>query len=176
MKSSRVKTRDADGKPTAWYSAIQQPKNYDNMTKQSFKDATDVNKILAKHSITGSLSHLEKYEGTYGDFSDFDFLEAQNQIARGKQIFEELPAEVRREFGNNPGAFFEFANDPANVGKLEKVLPKIAERGNFFPRVNGEAVREPPSEPVASVQSPAEGTPSAETEVALEGDSGAQSA
>ena len=42
MKSSRVKTRDSNGKPTAWFSTIQQPKDYDNRTKQSFKDETDV--------------------------------------------------------------------------------------------------------------------------------------
>ena len=77
------------------------PKDYsDGRTKQSFKDATDINKLLKKAQRTGTLSHLEKFQGQYGDFSDFDFLEAQNNLARGKQIFEQLPSEVRREFGH----------------------------------------------------------------------------
>ena len=60
-----------------------QPTDYsDGRTKQSFKDETDVNQIIAKHTRMGTLSHLEQWGGQYGDWSDFDFQEAQNQIAR----------------------------------------------------------------------------------------------
>lgn len=102
-------------------------------TKQSFKDSCDVNKILAKAQKAGTLSHLEKYKGTYGDFSDFDFMEAQLALAKGKEIFAELPSEVRKDFGQDPARFFAFVNDPANAERLKELLPAIAEPGRYFP-------------------------------------------
>ena len=51
----------------------QQPQEYtDGRTKQSFKDETDVNLIIQKHTRMGTLSHLEKWGGQYGDLSNFD--------------------------------------------------------------------------------------------------------
>ena len=101
----------------------------DGMTKQSFKDSTDINKLLARAQVTGTLSHLEKHEGVYGDFSDFDFFEANQMLARGKSIFEELPSEIRKEFNQSPAEFFAFVNDPKNAGKLKEVLPELAAPG-----------------------------------------------
>ncbi len=102
-------------------------------TKQSFKDSCDVNKILKKAQKTGTISHLNKHQATYGDLSGFDFTEAQMQLAKAGEIFDDLPSEIRREFDNSPAKFFEFANDVDNVDKLGELLPAIAEPGNFFP-------------------------------------------
>lgn len=102
-------------------------------TKQAFKDQCDVNQILKRAQKAGTLSHLQRYKGVYGDFSDFDFMEAQIALARGKEIFEELPSEVRRDFQNDPGRFFAFVNDPANAERLAELLPAIAEPGRYFP-------------------------------------------
>ncbi len=120
----------------------------DGRTKQSFKDSTDINKILKKAQKTGAISHLAKYEGVYGDFASFDFTEAQLQIAKATTIFEELPSELRNEFQNDPGKFFEFANAPENIGKLSSLLPQIAEPGSYFPNVRPTAEL-PPDEPAA---------------------------
>lgn len=106
------------------------------VTKQSFKDQCDINKILERAARVGGLSHFEKHGAVYADFSEFDFMEAQNKIAQGTRIFEELPAEIRREFNQDPQAFFSFAADPANAERITEILPKIAERGNYFPPVN----------------------------------------
>ena len=99
----------------------------ETMTKQAFKDETDVNKIIAKHARMGTLSHLEQWGGQYGDLADFDFQEAHNQIAKAASMFEELPSSVRDKFHNSPEAFFNFVNDPANADNLEEVLPELAE-------------------------------------------------
>ncbi len=98
-------------------------------TKQSFKNQTDINKILKRAQKTGTLSHLAKYQGAYGDFASFDFMEAQNQIARGNTIFAELPSEIRNEFDQSPAKFLHFVNDPANVDRLKTLLPGLAEPG-----------------------------------------------
>jgi phage internal scaffolding protein len=107
-------------------------------TKQSFKDSTDINKILAKAQVTGSLSHFEKHGAFYGDFADMptDPFEAREVLARGQAIFADAPSEVRAEFRNDPLAFFAFVNDPANSGRLEELLPAIAQRGKYFPDVS----------------------------------------
>lgn len=111
-------------------------------TKQSFIDECDINKILERAQKAGGLSHLEKYGAEYSDFSEAptDLLEAHERIDRGKQIFAELPAEIRREFKQNPFEFFAFVNDPANADNLKKVLPQLAERGNYFPDVANKAL------------------------------------
>jgi len=107
-----------------------QPTEYtDGKTKQSFKDETDVNLIIQKHTRMGTLSHLEKFGGQYGDLSNFDFQEAQNQIANANSMFEQLPSAVRNQFANSPEKFFEFVNDPENSEQLAQKLPELAKPG-----------------------------------------------
>lgn len=104
-------------------------------TKQSFKDSTDINKILKKAAVKGGLSHVQKYpEAVYGEFDpELDLFVARERIARGEQIFNELPAEVRREFDNDALSFIQFASAPENAGKLVDLIPAIAEPGDYFP-------------------------------------------
>lgn len=103
----------------------------DGMTKQEFKDDADINKIIARFGVQGAATHLQKHGFEYGDFAEFDFLEAQMRLARGKEIFAELPGEVRREFNQSPAEFFAFVNDPENVDRLPDLLPDLAQPGNY---------------------------------------------
>ena len=144
------------------YLALLPEKDYsDGKTVQSFKDETDINKLLARAQRAGTLSHLEEFEGVYGDFSDFDFFTAQTTIARGYEIFDKLPSEVRKEFHNSPQAFYEYVNDPANQADLAKKLPSLAAPGRQNIDVSGKtppvAASAAPSEPSASVPTPPEG-------------------
>ncbi len=100
-------------------------------TKQAFKDETDINRILARFNREGAISHLNKFQGMYGDFESFDFLQAQLQIRKAGEIFEALPAELRREFQQSPSLFFEFVNDPANKDRLPQIFPDLAKPGNY---------------------------------------------
>ena len=111
------------------------PEFKDGRTKQAFKDQCDINKMLAKAQQNGSVSHLLKYpEAVYGEFDgEFDLLTAQSKIMRANQIFDDLPSEVRNEFGNDPLKFVAFAGNPENTGKLKDLIPKIAEPGKYFP-------------------------------------------
>lgn len=137
----------------------QKEKKYkDGRTKQSFKDECDINKILKRAQKTGTVSHLARRGPEYGDYSDFDFFEAQTKLAKASEIFDELPSEVRREFGHNAGAFFEYVNDPANVDRLKTLLPKIAEPGSsglLQPVRTAEAMIEPEA---GEVEKATEGT------------------
>ncbi len=134
---------------------VPQKKYDDGRTKQSFKDGTDIQKIMARFDKTGTISHLAKFEGVYADFSDFDFHEQTTMLSKGGEIFDALPAEIRKEFGQSPAAFFAYVNDPKNVDELRKKLPALAAPGQQLPRAGSpnadmEAALAAASEPVAS--------------------------
>lgn len=103
-------------------------------TKQGFLEDTDINRMLTKAAITGSLSHLEQYQGLYADLSDFDYEEAQNHIALANEIFDSLPDRHKREFRYNPKEFLEFVNDPQNAARLDEIFPDLAQPGIQLPR------------------------------------------
>ncbi len=144
-----------------------QPKKYtDGRTKQSFKDECDINKIMARAEKAGTISHLQKFEGVYADYSDYDFFEATQKLTRGREVFDALPAELRREFGQSPAAFFAFVNDPANAEDLLEKLPALAAPGQQLPDVkppdaDTEAARAAASEPASENPTP---TPAATAE------------
>lgn len=111
------------------------PKDYsqDGRTKQAFKDQTDINKLLARAARGDTISHLAKHGAVYGDFSDIDdLMTAQARLAKGVEIFQALPAEIKREFNQSPAEFFNFVNNPENEEKLPEVLPALAARGQQF--------------------------------------------
>ncbi len=142
-----------------------QPQKYtDGRTKQSFKDETDINKIIMRAEKTGTISHLTKYKGVYADFADFDYFGNLQKLTRGREIFDDLPAELRNEFAGSPSQFFDYVNNPANVDRLEKLLPDLAAPGRQLAvitppnadeaaaAVAAEKIEEviPPIEPVAT--------------------------
>jgi len=126
--------------------ALKKAKKYnDGRTKQCHKDECDIVKIMARFDRTGTISHVNKYEAAYADYSDFDYHDQLQKLTKGREIFDELPAEIRREFNQSPTAFFEFVNDPANKDDLLKKLPALAAPGDQH---RGLGDPEPPPEPV----------------------------
>ena len=144
--------------------ALRAERSYDDgRTKQSFKDSTDINKILKKAQKAGSLAHLQKYDkAVYGEFENYDLLEAMQKVDRANEIFNDLPAEIRSEFKHDALAFAKFASDPSNNDRLQELLPAIAEPGQFFPNpvhqgATGAGAATPPPEtsPEATSEDPA---------------------
>ncbi len=101
----------------------------DGRTKQSFKNETDINKILQRAQKTGTISHLNQNKGRYADFSDYDFQENLIKLTAGRELFDSLPSEIRNEFQQNPDAFFKYVNDPENKDRLGELLPDLAAPG-----------------------------------------------
>ncbi len=146
----------------------------DGRTKQCFKDECNINKIMARAEKAGTISHLQKFEGIYADYSDFDFFEQTQKLTKGREVFDALPAELRREFGQSPAAFFNYVNDPANVDDLRERLPALAAPGTQLPDVNPpdadtEAARAAVSEPASVNPTPTPAAP-AETPPVSTGD------
>lgn len=90
-----------------------------SMTKQAFKDECDVNMIMKKFERTGMVAHLAQYQGSYADVSaGLDFQASLDMVQRAHDAFMTLPAKVRKRFENDPGAFLDFVNDPANEKEM----------------------------------------------------------
>lgn len=94
----------------------------DSMTCQSFKDECDVNRIVSSFEKTGVIPHGNTSSPMYGDFStSFDYKEALELVMHAEESFASLPANVRLRFQNDPAAFLDFVNDPANSDELVKL-------------------------------------------------------
>jgi len=120
-------------------------------TKQSFRQESDVNTIVARAMKGGALCDSSSVNGgrvpLFGDFSNgADFLSVQNRIASCNQLFSRLSASVRARFGNSPAALLDFISDEANASEAQKLglLPVVVP---------------PTSEPLSPVVQTGTGTP-----------------
>lgn len=85
------------------------------VTKQSFKDECDVNKIIARFEKTGMIEAINKNQPFYGDVSALvDYHEALNVVAEAQSLFNAMSAEVRERFSNDPEKMIAFLNDKKN--------------------------------------------------------------
>ena len=82
--------------------------------KQSFKDSCDINKIVAKFQTSGIIDHVNKHKPNYGFCTSTDLKESLKLVETANTMFDELPAEIRKQFANNPAGFLDFVQDPAN--------------------------------------------------------------
>lgn len=122
------------------------------MAKQSFKDESDINTIMRKYQSTGIIEHVQRVQGSYGDFSNVQGYQLSlNQVIAAQEAFDELPAMLRKRFGNDPAQLMTFLDDQDNLeeairlGLVEKpATPPEAEKPKKKPA--GAAPQTPPSE------------------------------
>lgn len=87
--------------------------------KQSHKAECDINNILRNYDRTGLITHVNRSTAEYGDYSEVnEFQDSLNMVISATDSFMELPSEIRKKFGNDPGNFFEFATDPKNAAEM----------------------------------------------------------
>lgn len=90
------------------------------LTKQAFAEECDINTIVRRFGISGELPTGVRMP-THGDFTGIsDFKTAMDAIARANEAFDEMPAEVRARFHNDPHEFVDFCSDEANRAEAEK--------------------------------------------------------
>lgn len=83
-------------------------------TQQQFREECDINVLVARFGITGTMPQNPDLP-SYQDFDDiFDFHTAQNAVTHARQAFEALPARIRSRFNHSPQALLTFLADPAN--------------------------------------------------------------
>lgn len=107
-KGESIAFHDADGKP---YDPI--------LTKQADLEDSDINNIVERFRKTGVLPVLPDKSGNFVDFSSIGtYQDAMIKILEAESLFDALPAKIRAEFGNDPGTFLEFADNPDNHDKM----------------------------------------------------------
>lgn len=89
--------------------------------KQSFKDECDINVLMERFGMSYQIPAGLRVP-TYGDFTGVsDYHSAANAIALAHESFDQLPADVRYRFQNDPGAFVAFCSDEANRSEAVKL-------------------------------------------------------
>lgn len=93
-----------------------------SLTRQEFKEECDLGLILKRFSKTpqgrAALANASGFaEGTrFDDVSMVpDFRAARDAVNAANAKFMALPAIVRRRFDNDPAAFLDFCQNPANL-------------------------------------------------------------
>lgn len=89
--------------------------------QQQFKEDCDINSIMRRFQKTGAIDHVSKYQPTYGFASPQTYHDSMNVITYAQSMFNDLPSSVRDEFSNNPQAFLEFVQDPANADRAREL-------------------------------------------------------
>lgn len=104
----------------------------ESRVQQQFAKDADINEIVRRFGLTGELPP-PRQAAEYGDFRlVVDFQSAMEQLARSREAFFALPAEVREEFDYDPALFVDWVSDPANAA--------AARSRGLLPELPGEAV------------------------------------
>lgn len=86
-------------------------------TKQSFKDECDINKIIARHTRTGVITHQNNNTPNYGYATGQDFASAMRTVTDAQNAFNNLSDEIQQRFNGNPSELLEFIENPENQKK-----------------------------------------------------------
>lgn len=98
------------------------------LTKQEFKDACDINKIIAKYEKTGMIEALSNGEPFYGDVSNIKgYQEAVEKVQEAQELFYKMSPVIREKFDNDPEKMINFLDDKKNYDEALK-LGMVVER------------------------------------------------
>lgn len=90
-------------------------------TDQSDKNACDINLIMENYQKTGLLPHFEEKIPSYVDNTTVpSLLDAHASIRAAKNLFMELPSQIRKLMDNNPENLETFLQDRENLDILVK--------------------------------------------------------
>jgi len=101
----------------------------ESRTKVSAQAETDINNIMAKYIKTGHIGWHNSQPPQYGISDGQTFHEAMNIVIQAEENFSELPANIRKRFGNDPAEFLNFVADEKNHDEAIKLgmIPSPAE-------------------------------------------------
>lgn len=85
-----------------------------SLAQQHMKDECDINVIVERFGVTGSLP-VSPLTPSYGDFSGVsDYHDAINRIRASDEAFMALPAKIRARFDNDPNSLLQFLQSEEN--------------------------------------------------------------
>jgi len=130
-------------------SAVRQHIGEESRVQQHLAKETDINYIMSKYQKTGLFTHVNKYAGQYGDFSEVpDYKTGLERVQAADEMFMSLPAKIRDRFFNDPAQFIEFATNPDNLTEMQEMglAPKKAQAAVERPPLGTKAEADPPKE------------------------------
>lgn len=83
-----------------------------SMTEQSHKKETDINNIMSKYQKTGVLTFVNSQQPIYAEMASTDLQTAMNTVINAQDMFDNMPAEIRKEFDNDPVKFLQQMDNP----------------------------------------------------------------
>lgn len=103
--------------------SIQCPQDFSegDMTRPEFRDECDINNIMKRYQQTGLLDFVNKHSPQYGDCTGVEFREAMEVTTKAREMFADLPSELRYQFQNDPALFVDFCSDPMNRQKMAQM-------------------------------------------------------
>lgn len=88
-------------------------------TKQSFKDAADINNVVRQYAQTGVISNVTRREPIYGDFSEVaDLQQSLERVQAAQAEFDALHPEIRFAAQNDPVQFLNMMASEEGVKAL----------------------------------------------------------
>lgn len=92
-----------------------------SLTDQSQAQDADINVLVRRWLRTGVMPQTRSV-GSYGDFTSVDdYQSALEAVRDAESAFLELPADVRRSFGNDPAALLRALDDPSQHAELVRL-------------------------------------------------------
>lgn len=86
-----------------------------SLTKQSERDACDINRIVAKYVKTGVFDHVSVAASVFADVSEIgDYQSIVDKVMRAQDAFNSLSSNVRNRFANDPARLLAFLSDERN--------------------------------------------------------------
>lgn len=93
----------------------------ETLTQQHFKEACDINNIARSIEATGSTAHVKQARERYGDFSDvMETALNFDKAIKAKNLFEQVPVEIRKKVGHSIPGLFEYISKPENFEECVK--------------------------------------------------------
>lgn len=85
-------------------------------TVQADRKDADINEIIKRFEVSGTLTRVNSREPFYGDVSDFEGLgDAIMKVQQAQDLFMTYGANIRERFNNDPVQFVEFLENPDNL-------------------------------------------------------------
>lgn len=93
-----------------------------SLTRQEMAAECDINNIMKQYEKHLADPMRSVREPRYYDFTQMPdtLMGAMDVFHRAEEAFMTLPAQVRREFDNDPALFADFASDPENLEQMRE--------------------------------------------------------
>lgn len=89
--------------------------------QQQFKEDTDINTLVERYHLTGEIPQNIRVPLPPEFIEATDYQQAQNLLIEADQAFMAMPANVRKEFDNDPARFLEFVHDDRNRDRAQQL-------------------------------------------------------